>query len=511
VVHLYACGQYVTSWYAPPFQTAWNTRQSPNGACTLTITAYDLAWNSFTASTSVTLDNDFTGPAVAITAPAAGAALSSAVDVQASATDPSGVARVELLASPGGGYTTLGSDASEPYAVTLDPRRLMLGAWTLQARATDSWGNVSLSAPVSVTVVDVTPPTVVLTAPAPGAVLGGDVALTATASDDRGISRVSWYASGRLVGSSYSPPYAYAWRTRDDPNGPSRLVARAVDGSGNVAEAEIQVSVLNDRAAPQVTLASPLAGATLTGSAVLTATATDDVGVTRVEFLDGSTVVGTDTTPPYETIWNVSGVAAGDHTLRARAYDAAGNMSSSAAVPVTVAPPFVPAATALYDAARRAPACNVATASCSSGSLLVGRSVLGPEPNPPNTIAGSCTDGTAGRFHYDESNDALKVSTADGTALASGKTVTIEATVWVWSYPSDWLDLYHSPSAGAPVWTLVRTIRPTANGLQRLSTTFVLPAGSTQVVRAVFRYGGSAGSCVPGSYNDHDDLVFTVR
>jgi leucyl aminopeptidase len=52
---------------------------------------------------------------------------------------------------------------------------------------------------------------------------------------------------------------------------------------------------------------------------------------------------------------------------------------------------------------------------------------------------------------------------------------------------------------------------PTKAGAQTLSTTFTLPTGSLQAVRAQFRYLGRATSCTTGPYNDHDDLIFAVQ
>ena len=113
--------------------------------------------------------------------------------------------------------------------------------------------------------------------------------------------------------------------------------------------------------------------------------------------------------------------------------------------------------TASYDATLKAPKCGVVGKSCDSGpALLLGRDGKGPEPNQPNTINTTCADGTSGTYHVDESNDRLKIYTNDGTALAPGKLVTIEATVWAWTTPtSDWLEIYHAPDATAPVWTAV--------------------------------------------------------
>ncbi len=169
--------------------------------------------------------------------------------------------------------------------------------------------------------------------------------------------------------------------------------------------------------------------------------------------------------------------------------------------------------TATFDATLQAPKCATVGNSCDTGaSLVLGRASLGPEPNQPNTINDSCADGTSGTFHSDESNDRLKVYTVDGTDFAPGKQVRVEATVWAYStFSSDYLDLYYAPNATSPVWTLIGTQSPTAAGAQVLSATYTLPTGgSLQAVRAAFRYTGSAGSCVSGSYNDRDDLVFAV-
>jgi Bacterial Ig domain len=69
--------------------------------------------------------------------------------------------------------------------------------------------------------------------------------------------------------------------------------------------------------------------------APLTATATDSDGtVARVEFFNGTTRLGGDTTAPYSIQWNVG--AAGAYTITARATDNAGATGTSGPVAVTV-------------------------------------------------------------------------------------------------------------------------------------------------------------------------------
>src|SRR5215475_12388716 len=96
--------------------------------------------------------------------------------------------------------------------------------------------------------------------------------------------------------------------------------------------------------------------------------------------------------------------------------------------------------------------------------------------------------------------------------MTRGSSVTVTATVWAYSsYTSDHLDLYYAANASSPSWVLIGTISPTKAGAQTLSANYTLPSGGTnQAVRAQFRYQGTASSCTTGSYNDHDDLVFTV-
>jgi hypothetical protein len=97
-----------------------------------------------------------------------------------------------------------------------------------------------------------------------------------------------------------------------------------------------------DTTAPAVSFTAP---ATVSGTVTLSATATDNAGgsgVAGVQFkLDGANLDTEDTSPPnpYSVSWNTSTVTNGTHTLAAVARDAAGNITTSAPVTVTVANP----------------------------------------------------------------------------------------------------------------------------------------------------------------------------
>jgi glucose/arabinose dehydrogenase len=93
-----------------------------------------------------------------------------------------------------------------------------------------------------------------------------------------------------------------------------------------------------DVEAPVVTFTAPVDQATnLTGTLSLTANATDNVGVVGVQFqADGENLGAEDLTAPYgATLAATSAYTTGVHVLRARARDAAGNISAWATATVT--------------------------------------------------------------------------------------------------------------------------------------------------------------------------------
>ncbi|HEV7571342.1 MAG TPA: Ig-like domain-containing protein, partial [Thermoanaerobaculia bacterium] len=91
-----------------------------------------------------------------------------------------------------------------------------------------------------------------------------------------------------------------------------------------------------DTILPVTSVTAPLNGATVSGTTSVTASASDNVGVTKVEFyLDGA-LQSTDTTSPYSWSWDTTTATNGSHSLTSKAYDAALNVGTSTAINVTV-------------------------------------------------------------------------------------------------------------------------------------------------------------------------------
>ncbi|MCP3104951.1 PHB depolymerase family esterase [Myxococcus sp. K15C18031901] len=91
-----------------------------------------------------------------------------------------------------------------------------------------------------------------------------------------------------------------------------------------------------DTTPPTVAVTAPSSGSTVSGAVTVAVSATDAVGVAKVELLVDGVAVATDAAAPYEFSWDSKTVANGAHTLGARAYDAAGNQATDNATAVTV-------------------------------------------------------------------------------------------------------------------------------------------------------------------------------
>ncbi len=298
---------------------------------------------------------DTTPPTVSVTSPAAGATVSGTVSVSAGAADNVGVAGVRFTLD---GAPLGAEDTSAPYSVSWNTTTASGGAHTLRAIARDAAGNETTSAPVGVTVnnapppPDTTPPTVSVTSPAAGATVSGTVSVSAGAADNVGVAGVRFTLDGAPLGAEdTSAPYSVSWNTTTASGGAHTLRAIARDAAGNeTTSAPVGVTVDNappppDTTPPTVSVTSPAAGATVSGTVSVSAGAADNVGVAGVRFtLDGAPLGAEDTSAPYSVSWNTTTASGGAHTLRAIARDAAGNETTSAPVGVTVdnAPPPPP-------------------------------------------------------------------------------------------------------------------------------------------------------------------------
>ncbi len=302
-------------------------------------------------------------PSVSITSPQQGATFTAGanITITATANDRDGsVTQVEFYQ----GNTLLATDRTAPYSFTWN--NVTAGNYTLTARATDNEGGIG-NASVSVTV---------------GSGGGGPGPGPGTCSAP------AWepgrgYSGGSVV-SYQGREYEAKWWTNQNPAqstewedlgpcdgggggpGPGTCTAPAwVPGQGYSGGSVVSYQGREYRAKwwtnqnpaqstewedlgpcdggggsnnpPQVSLTSPQPGSTFTpgGNVTLSASASDSDGtVSKVEFFNGSTKLGEDSSAPYSFTW--TNVPTGNYSLTARATDNSNGVSTSSSVNITV-------------------------------------------------------------------------------------------------------------------------------------------------------------------------------
>ncbi|HYS25277.1 MAG TPA: LamG-like jellyroll fold domain-containing protein [Vicinamibacterales bacterium] len=233
------------------------------------------------------------------------------------------------------------SGGGQYFAGTIDEVRvydIALTAGEIQSDMTTPIGSAPEVAPLPNISGDTMPPSVAISSPIAGAQVSATVTVTASASDNVGVSSVTFLVDGTSIGSDTTAPYSINWNTAAFAAGLHSLQARAGDAAGNVGtSAAVAVSIGALNGPPSITMLSPMDGAVMQAPATITVSAsvTDGDGtVARVDFYCGSTLIGSRTAAPFSVDWTAG--AAGAYSFVVTAIDNKGASSTSAPVTVTV-------------------------------------------------------------------------------------------------------------------------------------------------------------------------------
>jgi len=261
-------------------------------------------------------------------------------------------------------------------------------------------------------------PTNLSASPSPGAVL-----LTWTAATDNvGIARYNVHRGApgltptpaNRVGTSTTTSFTDTGFA----TGTYTYVVTAEDAGGNVGPKsnEATAAAVADATPPSVSVTAPASGTVLSGVAMVTANAADDIGVAGVQFLLDGAPLGTEaTSAPYATTWLTGQAANGPHVLSARARDARGNTTDATGVPVTVSNNGVPGLKLAY--------------SFDEGSGTAVRDSSG-NVNRGSVVAATWTASghTGSSLSYDGTVDYVQTPNSSSINVA-GKGLTVE--MWV--------------------------------------------------------------------------------
>lgn len=181
---------------------------------------------------------------------------------------------------------------------------------------------------------DTTPPTTSITSPTSGATVSGTLSVSASASDNVGVTSVRLLVDGAVVGTATSAPYNFSWNTTALANGTHMLQTTAYDAAGNIGLSAIVTVTVNNLTASSLAVAvtNPMNGSIVPRNQKVTvsASATDNSKVTRVEFYINNNLLGTVTTAPYNYPWKVPAKNNASYKVQAKAYDALGNTAAQA-------------------------------------------------------------------------------------------------------------------------------------------------------------------------------------
>jgi glucose/arabinose dehydrogenase/PKD repeat protein len=373
----------------------------------------------------------------------------------AAATDNVGVVRYNVHRSTTPGFTpSVANRVAQPTGTSYSDTGLAGGTYFYKVTAEDAAGNVGPPSGEATADVPADQPPTAPTGLTAAASIGTASLVWSVATDDVGVAR---YYVHRSTVAGFTPSTANRIaQTTGTTYVDSGLTAGfyfykvvAEDTAGQTGPASNQASAnVPADLAPTVSITAPSAGATVSGTVQVTASASDDVGVAGVLFrADGVNIGSEDTASPYAVPWSTSSLANGPHTLTAIARDSAGQTTISSSVTVTVSNATPPPPTGLA-AAYSFNAGTGTTAVDASGNGNTG------------VIAGAAWS-TLGKYGNALSFDGVGdlVSVADANTLDFTTQLTIEA----WVFPtalSSWRTVVLKEQPGQLVYALYASTEP---------------------------------------------------
>ncbi|HTL97905.1 MAG TPA: M4 family metallopeptidase [Holophagaceae bacterium] len=290
---------------------------------TVTFTATDA--NSATASSTrnITVHSAAVVDTTAPTVSGAVAGSGGKLQFTATASDNVGVTQVEFYVDG----VIKARDLSAPYGTYFMSTGLTDGAHTLEVRAYDAAGNIGTSGPIAFST-DNTAPT------ASGSVTGsgGIIRFDATAADSIGVTKVQFLVDGVIKAADTTAPYSSYFNSTTLTDGSHTLEVKAFDAAGNAGSSG-PIAFSTDNTAP-ASVSGSVTGTS--GTVHFDASATDNVGVAKIEFFVDGVLKASDSSAPFGTYFNTTALSNGSHTLVVKAYDAAGNSASSSDIPFSV-------------------------------------------------------------------------------------------------------------------------------------------------------------------------------
>ncbi|HEY1141539.1 MAG TPA: Ig-like domain-containing protein, partial [Lysobacter sp.] len=285
-VEFYADGALLATDTTSPYSYAWTPTTAKTYA--LTTKSYDDRGGTAVSAASTLVVNQ--PPAVTLTSPTAGTIVNApgSVTLTANASDSDGsVSKVEFYRDG----VLITTDSAAPFSYVWSG--IAAGQYAITAKAYDDRGATSTTAATNLIINGL--PSGSITYPTSGAVVVAPASLliqTSVSDPDDGVAIVEFWVDGVHRATDTAAPFTL--QADNMPAGTYSLQIRVFDNQGGATWSAVSTLIVNER--PQVALVSPSddTGLVVPATITLAATASDaDGSIDRVEFYDGSTLIGT--------------------------------------------------------------------------------------------------------------------------------------------------------------------------------------------------------------------------
>lgn len=267
---------------------------------------------------SVTVNNqlptDVTPPTGALTSPPAGSTVFGNTSIQVTAADDQLIDYIEFYidGNLNGTFDCNGPSCTASYNwETINENE---GEHIIQVILVDGWNNSTVLTPISVVVDNIDQddihPTAVITSPASGAIVDGNVLIETLVTDNLEIDKVEFFINNESVYTdSIGSDYSFLWETDTLPDDEHYVLAViSYDLVGNEGPSTAITVYLDndDNVLPHGSILYPYAGQIVSGVETVSINAEDNNSIDTVEFYINNILVFSDGTQPYEYDWDTN-------------------------------------------------------------------------------------------------------------------------------------------------------------------------------------------------------------
>lgn len=266
-----------------------------------------------------------------------GATVQGTINIQVVATDDKGISKIELYINNNKLQETTNSNLTYNWNTS----SLQNGTYQLKAVAYDT-ANQSSEKIINVYVNNTStpppqqdlPPVIIFKNLTEGTTVSGNITIQVNVTDDFGIQNVYFYINNNLV-SNYNSSFNYNLNTNQYPNGNLILKVVAIDTIQQSTTQQLTIfinNVTND-SPPSVTIQQPQNNQIISGLVSISASATDDNQIVKIELYINNNLVYTSYSNSLNYQWNTTTYANDTYWITIIAYD---NMSQTSLKSINV-------------------------------------------------------------------------------------------------------------------------------------------------------------------------------